>query len=178
MVAALRNELREKEDDLQKTIEELETTNEELKSTNEEMQSINEEMQSSNEELETSKEELQSVNEEVSTVNNELTEKVAELSKANNDMNNLLAGTGIATIFVNHQQQILRFTPTASELINLLPVDIGRPVSHILSNLPSYNNLSLDIQEVLNSLVPISIEVQTVKGDWHRMNIFSISHGG
>ena len=172
IVATLRNELREKEDDLQHTIEELETTNEELKSTNEEMQSINEELQSSNEELETSKEELQSVNEEVSTVNNELTEKVAELSKANNDMNNLLAGTGIATIFVNHQQQILRFTPTASELINLLPVDVGRPVSHILTNLSGYNNLSLDIQEVLNSLVPKSIEVQTVKGDWYRMNIF------
>ncbi len=91
-----------KEEYLQTTHEELETSNEELKSSNEEMQSVNEELQSTNEELETSKEELQSVNEELATVNTELQTKVADLSRANNDMNNLLAGTGIATVFVDH----------------------------------------------------------------------------
>ncbi len=171
LVASLRDELQAKEEYLQTTIEELETSNEELKSANEEMQSINEEMQSTNEELETSKEELQSVNEEVSTVNNELSAKVADLSRANNDINNLLAGTGIATIFVNHQLQIIKFTPTASEIINLIKSDIGRPVNHILTNLSGYDNLSLDIQTVLDTLIPKIIEVQTVKGDWYRMNI-------
>lgn len=171
LVASLRDELRTKEEFLQTAIEELETTNEELKSSNEEMQSVNEELQSTNEELETSKEELQSVNEELSTVNNELSAKVADLSQANNDMNNLLAGTGIATVFVNHQLQILRFTPTASELINLIQSDIGRPVNHILTNLSGYGNLTEDIQAVLGTLIPKSIEVQTVKGDWYRMNI-------
>ncbi len=171
LVASLRSEIREKEENLQTTIEELETSNEELKSTNEEMQSINEELQSTNEELETSKEELQSVNEELSTVNNELAAKVADLSKVNNDINNLLSGTGIATVFVNHQQQIIRFTPTAIELINLIPADVGRPVNHILTNLSSYNDLSSDIQSVLDYLIPKTIEVQTVKGDWYRMNI-------
>ena len=171
LVSSLREELQEKEDYLQNTIEELETSNEELKSTNEEMQSVNEELQSTNEELETSKEELQSVNEELSTVNNELSAKVSDLSRANNDMNNLLAGTGIATVFVDHQLQILRFTPTASELINLIQSDIGRPVNHILTNLKKYSNLSEDIQAVLDNLIPKSIEVQTINEEWYRMNI-------
>ncbi len=119
-LAALQDELRAKDEYLQSTYEELESSNEELKSSNEEMQSVNEELQSTNEELETSKEELQSVNEELSTVNSELNIKVDDLSRLNNDMNNLLAGTGIATVFVDHQLRILRFTPTASQLINLI----------------------------------------------------------
>ena len=119
-IAALRQELRAKEEYLQATNEELETSNEELKSSNEEMQSVNEELQSTNEELETSKEELQSINEELATVNAELQTKVADLSRANNDMNNLLAGTGIATVFVDHQLRILRFTPAATRIINLI----------------------------------------------------------
>jgi two-component system, chemotaxis family, CheB/CheR fusion protein len=134
-IEALRQELQAKEEYLQSTNEELETSNEELKSSNEEMQSINEELQSTNEELETSKEELQSVNEELATVNAELQTKVADLSRANNDMNNLLAGTGIGTVFVDHQLRILRFTPAATQLINLIHSDIGRPVGHLVSNL-------------------------------------------
>ena len=140
-IAALREELRAKEEYLQSTNEELETANEELKSSNEEMQSVNEELQSTNEELETSKEELQSVNEELATVNAELQTKVAALTRANNDMNNLLAGTGIATVFVDHQLRILRFTPTATQIINLIPSDVGRPVGHIVSNLTNYDQL-------------------------------------
>ena len=85
------------------------------------MQSVNEELQSTNEELETSKEELQSLNEELATVNAELEAKVDDLSVVNNDMNNLLAGTGIGTMFVDHQLRILRYTPTAKRFINLIP---------------------------------------------------------
>jgi two-component system, chemotaxis family, CheB/CheR fusion protein len=109
-IAALKAELRAKEEYLQSTHEELETSNEELKSSNEEMQSVNEELQSTNEELETAKEEMQSVNEELATVNTELQTKVADLSRANDDMNNLLAGTGIGTVFVDHELRILRLT--------------------------------------------------------------------
>lgn len=170
-IAALRQELRAKEEYLQTANEELETSNEELKSSNEEMQSVNEELQSTNEELETSKEELQSVNEELATVNTELQTKVADLTRANNDMNNLLAGTGIATVFVDHGLKILRFTPAASMFINLIQSDIGRPVAHIVSNLVGYNRLVDDIQEVLNTLVPKAVDVQTTEGKWFRMNI-------
>jgi len=95
-IAALMQELRAKDEFLQAANEELESSNEELKSSGEEMQSVNEELHSTNEELETSKEELQSLNEELATVNTELQTKVADLSRVNNDMNNLLAGTGVA----------------------------------------------------------------------------------
>ena len=170
-IAALNQELRAKEEYLQSTQEELETSNEELKSSNEEMQSVNEELQSTNEELETSKEELQSVNEELSTVNNELQTKLTDLSRANNDMNNLLAGTGIGTVFVDHHLRILRFTPTASSLINLILSDIGRPVGHIVSNLVGYDRLVVDVQAVLNTLIPKEVDVQTVEGKWYTMRI-------
>jgi len=127
-ILELKRELQIKEEHLKASNEELETSNEELKSSNEEMQSINEKLQSTNEELETSKEELQSVNEELTTVNTELQNKVADLSQAINDMNNLLSGTGIGTIFVDHQLRILRFTPQVTQVINLIPTDVGRPV--------------------------------------------------
>ena len=170
-IAELREELRAKDEYLQSTHEELESSNEELKSSNEEMQSVNEELQSTNEELETSKEELQSVNEELATVNTELHTKVTDLSRVNNDMNNLLAGTGIATVFVDHQLRILRFTPTAAQIINLIPGDIGRPVGHIVSNLVGYNQLVADAQAVLDTLAPKDAQVQTTAGGWFTMRI-------
>ena len=171
LITALRQELRAKDEYLQSTHEELESSNEELKSSNEEMQSVNEELQSTNEELETSKEELQSVNEELATVNTELQTKVADLSRANNDMNNLLAGTGIGTVFVDHQLRILRFTPAVSQIINLIQSDVGRPVGHIVSNLVGYDRLVADTQAMLNTLVPKQVEVQTASGHWYTMRI-------
>lgn len=167
----LKQELRAKEEYLKASNEELETSNEELKSANEEMQSVNEELQSANEELETSKEELQSVNEELATVNAELQAKVADLSRVNNDMNNLLAGTGIGTVFVDHHLRILRFTPAATRIINLIPSDVGRPVGHLVSNLMGYDRLVADVQAVLNTLVPVAVDVQTIEGKWYRMCI-------
>ncbi|SMF41933.1 chemotaxis protein CheB [Desulfovibrio gilichinskyi] len=170
-VATLRQELLAKDEYLKSTIEELETSNEELKSSNEEMQSINEELQSSNEELETSKEELQSVNEELTTVNTELQNKLIDLSQANNDMSNLLSGTGIATIFVDNRLCIMRFTPAATRIINLIPVDIGRPVGHIVSKMVGYDSLIIDVQSVLETLLPKELEVQTTEGKWYTMRI-------
>ena len=170
-IAALQQELRAKEEYLQSANEEMQSSNEELKSSNEELQSVNEEMQSTNEELETSKEELQSVNEELSTVNTELQIKMLDLTRANNDMNNLLSGTGIATVFVDHQLRILRFTPNASEIINLIPADAGRPVAHIVSNLVGYDRLVTDTQAVLDTLIPKEVDVQTTAGKWYTLRI-------
>jgi two-component system CheB/CheR fusion protein len=170
-IAALRRQLQAKDEYLQSTNEELETANEELRSSNEEMQSVNEELQSTNEELETSKEELHSVNEEMSTVNAELQIKVADLTRANNDMNNLLAGTGIGTIFVDRHLRIQRFTPSVTKVINLILTDVGRPVGHVVSNLVGYNSLVEDVQEVLYTLVLKEIEVQTGTGAWYSLRI-------
>jgi len=170
-IASLRQELWAKEGYLRAANEELAITNEELKSANEEMQSVNEEMQSTNEELETSKEELQSVNEELATVNAELQTKVADLSRANNDMNNLLAGTGIGTIFVDHRIRILRFTPAATRIINLIQSDVGRPLGHIVSNIQGDDRLIAGIRSVLDTLAPQEAEVQTLDKEWYMMRI-------
>ncbi|MCX7044379.1 MAG: PAS domain-containing protein [Candidatus Sumerlaeota bacterium] len=117
------------------------------------------------------KEELQSVNEELATVNAELQQKVADLSRANNDMNNLLAGTGIGAIFVDHQLRIQRFTPAVTEVINLIPTDVRRPVSHIASNLTGYNRLVEDVKAVLDTLTPKEVEVRTRAGAWYLLRI-------
>ncbi len=163
-IATLKQELWAQEEYLQ-------TANEEFKSTNEEMQSVNEELQSTNEELETSKEEMQSINEELATVNCELQNRVADLSRANNDMNNLLAGTGIATIFLDNDLRILRFTPNATGIINLINGDMGRPLHHIVSNLVGYKRLPEDTRAVLDTLVPKEIEVQSQEGSWYILRI-------
>jgi two-component system CheB/CheR fusion protein len=171
LVVALKMELRAKEEYLQNANEELESSSEELKSSNEEMQSVNEELQSTNEELETSKEELQSVNEELATVNAELQTKVTDLSRANNDMSNLLAGTGTAIVLVDNQLRILRFTPAASSIINLILTDVGRPIAHIVSNLVGYTTLVADVKAVLETLVAKDLPVQTLDGKNYSMHI-------
>ena len=153
-IAALEQELRAKEEYLQTTLEEMETSNEELKSTNEEMQSVNEELQSTNEELETSKEELQSVNEELATVNAELQNQGGR-PVARQQRHEQPAGRngGGAPSLWTYQLRITRFTPTATQVINLIQTDIGRPVGHIVSNLIGYDRLVEDMQAVLDSLV-------------------------
>jgi len=151
--------------------EAMRTSDEELRSANEEMQSMNEELQSTNEELETSKEELQSINEELAIVNAELQAKVTGLARANNDMNNFLAGTGVATLFVDHHLRIVRFTPGATEMINLLAVDVGRPLAHIANNLVGYGRMLEDARDVLRDLIPRAAEVRTTGGAWFMMRL-------
>jgi two-component system CheB/CheR fusion protein len=168
--AALERELQSTKESLQTTIEELETSNEELKSTNEELQSTNEELQSANEELETSKEEMQSLNEELSTVNAELQSKVDELSRSNDDMQNLLNSIDIATIFLDIQLKITRYTEQAKRLVNLIQTDVGRPLGDLVSNLV-YGDLVADCREVLRTLVFKQTEVQTTEGHWYLLRI-------
>ncbi|MCG3774548.1 MAG: Chemotaxis protein methyltransferase [Nitrospira sp.] len=170
-LAALQQHVQAQDEELRTIHEELESSSEELKSSNEEMQSVNEELQSTNEELESSKEELQSLNEELTTVNAELQAKMDLALKLNNDMNNLLAGTGIATVFVDPHLCILRFTPAAPELINLLLSDVGRPLGHIVSNLSGYDRLVADVQSVLETLEPKELEVHTTTGKWFTLRI-------
>ena len=163
-IADLDRELSAKEEYLRTTVEELETSNEELKSTNEEMQSSNEELQSTNEELETSREELQSINEELVTVNSELQQKIEELSRANNDMNNMLAGTGIGTLFVDLQLRIQRFTPTVVAIMNLIPTDVGRPLGDITPRLIGDTDVVDAATAVLDTLATTETLVETGDG--------------
>jgi two-component system CheB/CheR fusion protein len=169
-VEELERQLQYTNESLQTTIEELETSNEEIKSTNEELQSTNEELQSANEELSTSKEELQSLNEELVTVNTELQEKIDEVTKANNDMHNLIESTGIATIFLDKDLCIRGFTSHADKVINLIQADVGRPIHHIASNL-KYEKLGEDAKEVFKTIMPRETEVQTKDGHWRLMRI-------
>ena len=169
-IQELENELQSTREYLQASIEELETSNEELKSLNEELQSSNEELQSSNEELETSREELQSVNEELTTVNTELEHTITELSKKSSDIANLFSSTEIGIIFLDSNLNIDRFTPAMTRFINLIPGDVGRPVSHIASNM-RYENLEQDAMEVLATLNMKEVEVWTKKDQCYVMKI-------
>lgn len=159
----LEQELLHTRENLQTTIEELETSNEELKSANEELQSTNEELQSTNEELETSKEELQSLNEESVTVNSELQSRIDELSSANDDMKNLLDSTDIATVFLDAELCIRRFTPRANDIIPLAVSDAGRPLSHFATTLKDID-LAHDAGMVLDDLVIREKEVASNNG--------------
>jgi two-component system CheB/CheR fusion protein len=166
----LERELQHAKESHQGTIEELETSNEELKSTNEELQSTNEELQSANEELETSKEEMQSLNEELQTVNAELQGKIEELSRANDDMKNLLNGTDIATLFLDLELNIMRYTEQAKHVFRLIPSDVGRPIADLVSRL-RYDRLADDANEVLRTLVFKETEVRAQDGGWYLMRI-------
>jgi two-component system CheB/CheR fusion protein len=166
----LERELRYTRESLQTTVEELETSNEELKSANEELQSTNEELQSSNEELETSKEELQSLNEELNTVNAELQSKVDALARSNDDMSNLLNSMQVATVFLDGDLRVKRYTRKAQEVIRLIDSDLGRPLSDLTSSL-EYDALIDDCRKVLDTLTPIEKEVQDTEGRWMMVRV-------
>ncbi|MBG8553129.1 CheR family methyltransferase [Hymenobacter guriensis] len=170
VVSAMEKELQYTKHRLQTTIEEMESSLEELKSTNEELQSANEELQSTNEEAMTNKEEMQSLNEELMTLNMQYQAKTEELSQAANDMKNLLDSTEIAIIFLDNDATIKRFTSPVARIVNLLPTDVGRPLSHFASNL-RYEQLAQDVQQVLDRLITIETNIQTVAGEWYTMRI-------
>ena len=148
----------------------MQTSQEELKSANEELQSANEELQSTNEELTTSKEEMQSMNEELQTVNQELQARVTDLSRANNDMKNLLDSTDIATLFLDENLNVRRFTSQMSKIIKLIPGDAGRPITDIASEL-AYPELIEDAREVMRTLVFKEATVNASGGRWFLVRI-------
>ncbi len=166
VVQDLQSDLDRTKQRLQSIVEEYETSQEEMKASNEELQSANEELRSTMEELETSKEELQSMNEELSTLNQENRHKVEELSQLSGDLQNLLAATDIATLFLDREFRIMRFTPRASELFNVRHLDRGRPLSDLTNRL-GYANMQDDARRVLSSLVPVEREVQDDEQRWY-----------
>jgi len=166
----LKEELDASREYLQSIIEEQRTTNEELRSANEEIQSSNEELQSINEELETAKEELQSTNEELTTVNEELQNRNEELSKVNSDLSNLLSSVNIPIIMLGNDFRIRRFTPMAEKVMNLIPSDVGRPVTDVKPNVKT-PDLRKAIQRTIDSLEIQEFRVEDHEGRWYSMRI-------
>jgi two-component system CheB/CheR fusion protein len=142
-INALEREIAATRESLQATIEELETSNEELQATNEELMASNEELQSSNEEL-------QSVNEELNTVNAEYQEKMLQLNRVNADLEGMGKATGVATVFVDGQMNITRFSPDAARIFRLRDSDIGRPLNDISHSL-QYPGLMEDMALTLKT---------------------------
>lgn len=162
-------ELQFTKESLQTTIEELQTSNEEAKSNNEELQSTNEELQSTIEELETSKEEMQSLNEELQTVNSELQTKVEDLAQVNDDMTNLLNNSHIATVFLDDELCIKRFTDATTTVIKIIPTDVGRPIGDLVTNVDY--DLVTDAKAVLSTLMTQETEVAANDGRWFRVRL-------
>jgi two-component system CheB/CheR fusion protein len=170
VVEDLEKELIYTKQQLHNTIEQMETSLEELKSTNEELQSTNEELQSTNEESLTTKEEMQSLNEELMTINMQYQSKAEELTQLNNDMKNMLDNTEIGTIFLNNNLDILRFTPQVNKLFNVIQGDIGRPITHVVSNF-EYEELETDIRKVIEKLSVKEVQVKTKNNHWYNLRI-------
>ncbi len=158
-VDQLEEELRQTRQDLHEVSEQYDRLVEEYSTSNEEMLSINEELQSANEELETSKEELQSLNEELNTLNNELRSKVEVVEQTNNDLNNLLVSTEVATLFLDPSCRIRWFTPAIKQVLRLIPSDVGRPISDLASTVTG-SDLESAALNVLETLIPVETEVE------------------
>ncbi len=170
VLVQLERELQHSREQLSTTIEQYETSMEELKASNEELQAINEELRSATEELESSKEELQSVNEELSTVNAELQARVEDTAKANDDLQNIIVSTEIATVFVDKRIQVKRFTPSATRIFNLIEKDVGRSLFDITRALKR-PTLAEDVKEAFESLKLIERKVESADGHWYLMRL-------
>jgi two-component system CheB/CheR fusion protein len=169
-VLELERQLAQARLEIQAVRDEMQASREELRAANEELQSTNEELQSTNEELVTSKEEMQSLNEELHTVNAELQSKVDALSIVNGDMKNLLNSTDIATIFLDGEMRIRRFTDSATQIYKLIPSDLQRPLGDINNDL-DYPDLEYDAAEVLRTLVFCERQIATRSGGWYSVRI-------
>jgi two-component system CheB/CheR fusion protein len=163
-------ELASARDEIRALRQEMRASQEELQSANEELQSTNEELQSANEELTTSKEESQSMNEELQTINAELHSKLDDLALAQNDMQNLLNSTDIATLFLDDALNVRRFTEHITRIIHLREGDIGRPLSDLASTL-IYPELPVDAKETLRTLAASEKQIATTDGHWFNVRI-------
>ncbi|MBX3421151.1 MAG: PAS domain S-box protein [Pirellulaceae bacterium] len=159
----LEDDLRYTKDNLQATIEELETSNEELQATNEELVASNEELQSTNEEL-------HSVNEELYSVNAEHQRKISELAEVNHDLHHLLENTDVATVFLDAELRIRKFTSRIRKIFDLIDQDVGRPISSF-SHRIQLPNLVDRITYVREHGQVFESEVHTVDGGCYLLRI-------
>jgi len=167
---AISDDLARAREEIRALRQEMQASQEELQSANEELQSTNEELQSANEELTTSKEESQSMNEELQTINVELRSKLDDLALAQSDMQNLLNSTDIATLFLDNELNVRRFTEHITRIIQLREGDIGRPLSDLASTL-IYPQLHADANATLRTLAFSEKQIATTDGHWYTVRI-------
>jgi two-component system CheB/CheR fusion protein len=168
--AELKEEVRRSQEEVRAMREEMQTSQEEFRVVNEELQSANEELQSTNEELTTAREETQSMNEELQTVNAEQLARLDELAWATSDMHNLLNSTEIATVFLDKELRVRRFTIGSEKIFKLIPADVGRSLTDIVSTL-LYPELPDDAHEVLRTLTFCEKQITTRDGIWFKVRI-------
>jgi len=166
----IEQELQRAYEEIKNIREQMQISQEELQSTNEELQSTNEELQSTNEELTTSKEEMQSMNEELQIVNIELQSKVSDFVQADNDMKNLLNSTQIATLFLDKELNIRRFTKPVTSLFKLRKTDIGRTFTDLVTDL-KYPEIGTEANGVLKTLIFVEKVKETSDGRWFNVRI-------
>jgi two-component system CheB/CheR fusion protein len=167
---AIAAELMRSQEELKALREAMRASEEERQAAIEELQSTNEELQSANEELTTSKEEAQSMNEELQTINVELQSKLDDLALAQSDMQNLLNSTDIATLFLDKDLNVRRFTEQIKRIINLRDADIGRPLSDLTTTL-NYPELDADAKHTLRTLAFSEKEISTSDAHWFKVRI-------
>jgi two-component system CheB/CheR fusion protein len=155
---------------LQDLVQHHEASDEEVRTMHEEILSSNEELQSTNEELETAKEELESTNEELGTLNDELQKRNTDLTRTMDDLSNVLVAVDIPIVILDSNLRIRRFTPAAGAVLNLIPTDIGRPLSDIASTLPSIDWKDLATRAV-EHVQPFESEVQDKSGHWYTLRL-------
>ena len=168
--AGVVDELARAREEIDALRQEMRASQEELQAANEELQSTNEELQSANEELTTSKEEAQSMNEELQTINGELQSKLDDLALAQSDMQNLLNSTDIATLFLDKDLNVRRFTEQIARVVHLRAADIGRPLSELASTL-LYPEMHADVKETLRTLAFSEKQIATNDGHWFAVRI-------
>ena len=158
------------EDELTRTRESLQATVEELEASNEELQATNEEMVASNEELQSVNEELHSVNEELHTVNAEHQRKNAELSEVNRDIGHLLESIDVATLYLDGDLRIRKYTPLAASIFSLVAHDTGRLLESFNHPLV-YPAFMDDVRRVRDGDGRIEHEVQSRDGKWYLVRL-------
>jgi two-component system CheB/CheR fusion protein len=118
------------------------------------------------EELEASKEELQAINEALSALNDTLSEELDQTRTTNDDLQTLIDSAGMATILVDRDLRIVRFTPPANALFSLVAADVGRSLADIRHRL--HEDALLDaVIATIDSGAPVERKLSSDDGRWY-----------
>ena len=110
------------------------------------------------------------MNEELQTINTELQNKVSDYIQANDDMKNLLNSTEIATLFLDKELNIRRFTDTVAKIIKLRSTDIGRPFTDLVTDFQD-PEIGVHARKVIKTLISFETDTVTNDGRWFTVRI-------